>query len=395
MRKTIAVIAGFFILCGGVFAQEAAKPSYFIGDVKSVTADKLVLQTKDGAVEITLQTATTYKRVPPENPKLTAAVDAAHSDIGAGDKVIVSSIVPADRKTIPARTVYLMTKSDIAKRNESERAAWQTRGISGRVTSVDLPNKKIVLAMRGMGGGERNVTLTPKETAEYRRYAPDSIKFDDAKASNFAELSVGDQVRALGDRSADGAEFAAEKIVFGSFKMVGGTITAIDATKNEITIKDIQTSKPVTIAVRDTTMLKKFPAEMAQMFVARMMGGGAAPAGVQPPNQGGNGAAVRPPNQPGGPPNQPGGGMRGSGGGRGEFDDMLERFPAITLSDLKAGDAIAVSSTSSAVPGRVTAIKLLSGVEPFFAAPQMQRGGNGGQSSPSLNIPGLDGIGFP
>jgi predicted RNA-binding protein len=402
MRKTIAIIASFLFMLGGISAQDAPKPTYFMGDVTTISGEKLVLQTKDGAVEITLQAATTYKKVPPDNPKLAAATDATLADIGAGDKVIVSSIVPADKKMIPARTVYLMTKADISKRNEAESAAWRARGISGRVVSIDLPNKKLVLAMRGMGG-ERNVALTPKDSAEYRRYAPDSVRFQDAKPSNFAELAVGDQVRALGDRSADGAEFTAEKIVFGSFKMVGGTITAIDAAKNEITIKDIQTNKPVTIVVKDTTVLKKFPLEMAQMMAMRMMGGGGA--GVQPPNQGGN-AAARPPSQgqgAGNPQNAGngnggGGGMRpAGGGGRGEFDDLLERFPSVSLAELKPGDAIAASSTAGAVPDRVTAIKLVSGVEPFFAAPQMQRGGaGGGQSAPSLNIPGLDGgIGFP
>ncbi|HLM02579.1 MAG TPA: hypothetical protein VK400_16115, partial [Pyrinomonadaceae bacterium] len=108
---------------------------------------------------------------------------------------------------------------------------------------------------------------------------------------------------------------------------------------------------------------------------------------------GGN-VTMRPPNQGGGN-TQPGGGGGQMRGGRGEFDDMIERFPNISLADLKVGAAVAASSTNSTTPGRVTAIKLLSGVEPFFAAAaQAPRGGNQ-QSSPSLNIPGLDGIGSP
>jgi hypothetical protein len=392
MRKILAITA-FFILFASAnltaFAQDTTKPTYFPGEVISVTGDKLNLQTKEGAVEITLQPATAYKKVSPEKPKLADAVEATLADIGAGDKVIVSSLVPADKKSIPARTVYLMTKADITKRNQSESAAWQTRGISGRVVSIDVPNKKIVLAMRGIGG-ERNITMTPKDIIEYRRYTPDSVKFSDAKASSFGELSVGDQVRALGDRSTDGASFQAEKIVSGSFKMVGGTITAIDAAKKEITIKDIQTGKPVTIAVNDSSILKNFPPDVAQMMAARMTGGG-----IQPPSQGGGNVAVRPPNQGGNPQNPQGGGGGQMRGGRGEFDDMIERFPNISLADLKVGAAVAASSTTGATPGRVTAIKLLSGVEPFFAA--VTQGGRGNtQSSPSLNIPGLDGgIGGP
>jgi hypothetical protein len=372
------------------------KPTYFPGEVTAITSNKLSLQTKEGAVEIALLPATTYKKVSPEKPKLTEAVDATLADIGAGDKVIVSSIVPADKKSIPARTVYLMTKSDISKRNEAERTAWQTRGISGRVVSIDVVNKKIVVAMRG-AGGERNITVTPKQVIEYRRYTPDSVKFSDAKQSSFGELSIGDQLRALGDRSADGTGFEAEKIVSGSFKMVGGTVTAIDAAKKEIKIKDIQTGKEVTIVVNDSSVLKNFPPDVAQMMAMRMTGGGTGP---QPPNQGGGAGnvTVRPPNQSGNQQNpQAGGGQTrmGGGGGRGEFDDMIERFPNISLAELKVGSAVAASSTAGAMPGRVTAIKLLSGVEPFFAAAaQAPRGNN--QGSPSLNIPGLDGgIGGP
>ncbi|HEY0049301.1 MAG TPA: hypothetical protein VGB68_08460 [Pyrinomonadaceae bacterium] len=393
MYKTLAITA-FFILFASAnltaFAQDAPKPTYFQGEVVSVTGGKLNLQTKEGAVEITLQSTTAYKKVSPEKPRIADATDATLADIGAGDKVIVSSIVPADKKSIPARAVYLMTKSDISKRNEAERTAWQTRGISGRVVSIDVPNKKIVVAMRGIGG-ERNVTVTPKEIIEYRRYSPESVKFSDAKASSFGELSIGDQVRALGDRSADGTSFEAEKIVSGSFKMVGGTITAIDAEKKEITIKDIQTNKPVTIVVNDASILKNFPPDVAQMMVTRMSGGGITPPGG---GQGGGNVSVRPPNQGGNQQNPQGGGGQ-TRGGRGEFDDMIERFPSISLADLKVGAAVAASSTNSVTPGRVTAIKLLSGVEPFFAAAaQAPRGGNN-QSSPSLNIPGLDGIGTP
>lgn len=389
MYKTLAIAAFFILFIGTSFsalAQDSMKPTLFQGEVASVSADKLNLQTKDGMVEITLLPTTAYKKVSPEKPKPADAVAATLADIGAGDKVIISSIVPADKKSIPARTVYLMTKADITKRNESERAAWQTRGISGRIVSLDLPNKKIVLAMRGIGG-ERNITVTPKEAIEYRRYSPDSVKFSDAKSSTFGELSVGDQVRALGDRNADGTAFEAEKIISGSFKMIGGMITAIDAAKKEITIKDIQTSKEVTIVVNDSSILKNFPPDRAQAMAARMTGGG-----VQPPTQGGAGnVSVRPPNQSGNP--QGGGQVRG--GGRGEFDDLLESFPNISLADLKPGNAIAVSSTTGATPNRVTAIKLVSGVEPFFTA-MAQAPRSNTQSSPSLNIPGLDGgIGGP
>ena len=85
------------------------------------------------------------------------------------------------------------------------------------------------------------------------------------------------------------------------------------------------------------------------------------------------------------------------GGPRGGIDDMLERFPTITVADLKAGDVIAVSSTKTTNLDRITAIKVLAGVEPFLRAAQMQAAAAGGQRGGglSLDIPGLDGFGGP
>jgi hypothetical protein len=75
---------------------------------------------------------------------------------------------------------------------------------------------------------------------------------------------------------------------------------------------------------------------------------------------------------------------------------MLDRFPNITAADLKAGDVIAVSSTKNGELDRVTAIKLLSGVEPFLRAAQMASAQQGGpRRQLDLNIPGLDGFGTP
>ena len=61
-----------------------------------------------------------------------------------------------------------------------------------------------------------------------------------------------------------------------------------------------------------------------------------------------------------------GGGQGGPGGGpRGGIDEMLERFPTITAADLKVGEMIAISSSKTASLDRITAIKLLAGVEPY------------------------------
>lgn len=390
MRKTF-ILSILLTLAFGVSSFASAqvipvKPSVLLGEVSEISASKIVLKTKDGALDVILSDKTEYKRVSPEKPSLATATAATFADIGAGDKVAVTGILASDKKTIPARAVYLMTKSDIAGKQAKDQEQWKTRGISGQVAAINSQSKEITVTSRGMMN-ETKTILTPKADAKFRRYAPDSVNYSEAKTSSMDEIKVGDSIRALGDKSADGANFQAEEVVSGSFQTIGGTIKAIDAAKNEITITNIQTKKDVKVVVGQNSVLKQFPAEIAQRMAAFQSGGG----GMQPP------AGARPPRQPDGaatgttPPN--GGGTRRGGGG---IDEMLERFPTITIADLKVGDMIAFSSSKGATADRVTAIKLLSGVEPFLKNPLAANGGrrSGGGQDSGFSIPGLDGGGF-
>lgn len=391
MRKTF-ILSIFLTLAFGTFAsvkaQDAAiKPSVIIGEVSEISTSKIVLKTKDGALDVILSDKTEYRRISPEKPSLTTATPAAFGDIGAGDKVVVTGILASDKKSIPARTVNLMTKADIAGKQAKDQEQWRTRGVSGQVSAINAQSKEITVSSRGLGG-ETKTVLTPKSDAKFRRYAPDSVSYNDAKTSSMDEIKVGDSIRALGDKSADGANFQAEEIISGSFQTIAGTITAIDAATSEITINNFQTKKDVKVVVGQNSVLKQFPAEMAQRM-AGMQGGGAVqpPGGARPPRTEGQTGGQTPPN--GGM--RPGGGMRGAGG----IDEMLERFPTISINDLKVGEMIAFSSSKTANADRVTAIKLLSGVEPFLKNAQTQAAGGGrrggGGADSGFTIPGLDG----
>lgn len=383
---------------------QTVKPIVVTGEVTSIVDGKIVIKQADGSMlDVQIVETTEFKRVPPENPSLKNAVASNISEIGTGDKIVASGILSSDKKSIPARTVYLMTKADIAKKASSETEAWRTRGISGKIVSLNPNTQEFTIKPPGIGMAQ-NIVVKPKDGINYRRYAQNSVKFDDAKASSFAELQVGDQIRALGDKSEDGLSFKAEQIISGAFKTVGGTVTAVDTEKNEVTIKEFQTNKIITVAVNPNTTLKQFPVEMANMFAMRMGGDMQSPQGGQ--GGGGNMVVMRPPQQ--GQGNQQsngeqgqrqgapgaGGGMRMGGGLN--VNDMFDRFPNIKLADLKVGDSIAASSTAGADATHVTAIKFVSGVEPFFRMAQMaaaagggQRGGQGVQGG--FSIPGLDG----
>jgi hypothetical protein len=257
----------------------------------------------------------------------------------------------------------------------------------------------MTIETRGMTG-TTSVVVTPKDGAVFKRYAPDSIRYDEALPSTIGDTKVGDMARALGEKSSDGLSFAAEQVITGAFQTVAGTVKSIDAAKNEVILKNLQTGKDVTVAITETSVLKRFPADQAEMLaraqMAGMGGGGARPMG-QPGNGGAAPAGVTPAGgTPGANPGQgrPGG-MMGGGRGAGGIDDILERSPSITVADLKAGDVIAFSSTKTAAD-RFKAIKLFAGVEPFLRSAQAGGGRRGGGGvDAGFSIPGLDGMGMP
>src|SRR5258706_10338361 len=69
----------------------------------------------------------------------------------------------------------------------------------------------------------------------------------------------------------------------------------------------------------------------------------------------------------GGPGGGGPGGMRG--GGMPDFQQMIERMPAIQLSELKVGDALIVAATRGADAAQVTAITVLARVQPILTTP--------------------------
>jgi hypothetical protein len=373
----------------GVGAQSPA--NNVLGDVVAVdaAAKQIFVKTDAGAV-VVVSVADTTKilKNPPGESKLDKSAPYTLAQVAAGDRILALGKLSDDGKTLAApRAVVINTKADIDKKRETERAEWQARGVVGVVSAVNPATKEITINTRTPEGPKPVVIAASGEAVKLRRYAPDSIKFADAKSSTFEEVKAGDQLRAKGNKSEDGSKLTAEEVVTGTFRTTLGTVKAVDAAKNEITIEQ-QDKKLLTVVVRPDSVLKQFPADLAAMMMGGGAGGpGGAPGGGAAPAAGGGQRVVvqgGPP--PGGTPAAGGqatpGGAPGAGGpGRRMMMDpqqMLERLPAVTLAELKPGQMVVVSSTVGADPTRVTAIQLVSNVEPLIAMMSRRPGGAGG-----------------
>jgi hypothetical protein len=314
-------------------AQTPAAASQVLGEVTAIDAQSRQISLKPDKGEpitITVGDATLFRRVPPGALDMTKAVRIAFTDLGAGDRIVAIGQKSEDQKRIDARSVIVMTRSDLTQRQQREQEDWQKRGLSGSVSAIDAGAKTFTLK-----SGSKTVAVQPADKAEFSRYAPDSVKFSDARPSSLAEIKIGDQARVLGDKNEDGTAIKAERIVYGSFRQVAATISSVNAEAGEIVVRDLASKKSLTVRVNSGSTMRRLPPAMAAILARRYQGGGAAaPAAA----------------------------------GGGDVGQALDRLPAMPLAELKQGDAIMLSSTLGSDPARVTAVMVLAGVEPLLTA---------------------------
>ena len=345
MRNRLTVIALTALVMTGIATTQAqtqqpdvTKPSKsensvaqsrVLGEVMTIDAahKQLNLKTKDGKpTTVTLNEDTVYRRVPPGEINLDKAASISLDGIAAGDRVLVQGKL---NELFVARVVIVMSKSDIAEKHARDREAWLKRGVSGVITALN-PEKKDITLRTSSG----NTTIAA-EGGTFLRYSPGSVKFKDARLSSFAELKVGDQLRALGEKSADGTRYVAQEIVSGTFRTIGGKIVSVDPTTREVKVTDVQTQKPLTVVVKDDSMLRRLSPDLVKLL-------------LQVNSKSASSSSA---------------GSESATGGQTDLQDRVEKSSVITLADLKPGDAIVVSSIVDADPSRISAVLLAAGVE--------------------------------
>jgi transcription antitermination factor NusG len=236
-----------------------------------------------------------------------------------------------------ANQVVIMAKADIAQKQEREREEWKLRGVAGQVSALN-PAKKEITIMVASAEGPRPIIVTERQGARIRRYSAGSVKFSDAKPSTFDELKVGDQVRALGDKSSDGKRLAAEEIVTGAFRTVGGTVLEVIPQRREVKIAQLSNKQELTILITRETMIRRITPQLANIIA-----------------NGGEAEKSSDPKRAKGPV---------------ELQGLLEKTPPMPPQEIRPGDVVIVSSTQGADPNRVTAIAYLTGLDVLLSVLQ-------------------------
>jgi len=404
-KRAFLLILGLLLGAGGAgfvpagYASSSASPqaqgqtaiAKAIGAVKAINGNSITLAPASGPqIAVTVQPNARILRLAPGDKDLKNATELKLQDLQVGDTVRVRGLASDDGKSIAALEVLVITHSAVEAVSDQIRQDWQKRGLGGMVSAVDPAAGTVTLSISSFGG-KKTITVRTSKSTVVRRYAPDSPKFEDAKLSTLQQVRVGDQLRARGERSADGSELAAEEIVTGAFPYVEGLVKSLDASAGTISVQDVLSKKTVQLKINPDSQLHKIPAEMAQRFAMRLKAAlppgtpgaaansaastsnghavpSGAPSGGMGQGGGGMGAGTPGAGTPGA--GMPGagtpGGMRPAGGF--DFQRLLDQTPALALADLHKGDAVAVLATEGTPAGGSTVIKLFSGVEPILEA---------------------------
>lgn len=386
LRSATLAKWAMLLLLASLFLSQAAFAKA-LGTVKSISANSVVLTVEDGGeATVTVSDSTRILRTAPGQTDLKAATPIQLSDIKVGDRILALGHTGENNATV-ASMIVVMKQGDIAGKQQQEREEWR-RGVGGIVKQVDAAAGTITIS-NALAAAGKTTLVHVSSTTSIRRYSPDSVKFDDAKPSTLAEIKPGDQLRARGEKNADGTELTAQAIVSGTFREIAGTVVSADAANNTLTVMDLSTKKPVTLKISADSQMRKLPPFIAQRLAMRFKGGAAgneaaessANSSASGSGTGSNAAAVNSnrAQAQGGQGNWHGqAGVAGTGGGGGnwrgqgngppDFQQMLARLPNVAITDLQKGDAVMLVATQGTATSSPTTITLLSGVEPILTA---------------------------
>ena len=326
---------------GNQVAPTSGQPVRPIGVIVAIdpAAKRVTIKTDAGPeMTIVFDEATRFLRVAPGAKDLENAAPISAPELTAGDRILARGRSGGDPGSFVAATIIVMSKGDIAKKHAAERAEWEKRGVGGVITTLDPAAKEItIIAPTTSGAKPMVIAFAPG--AALRRYAPNSVKFSDARPSRFEELKVGDQVKALGTANEARSRYTAEELVAGSFRVIVATVVSIDAAQNTFVTTTPGANKPMQTQVSADSTLRRLSPEIAQMLAAR------------------NKAGKAPDQSPK------------------DLQSLIEKLPPLILTDLKPGDAIIFTFATGEDASRITAITLLAGVEPLLKTP-----GKAGQS---------------
>jgi len=378
------VLASLLSLLSFILPAAGTPVVSLVGEVLATPAagESGILVRSDAGLEVAVafDERTAFLRTKPGATTLAGAEAVRAEDVAKGDRVLCQGAPGENGAPMRARRVVVMARADVDAAQQKQREEWRRRGSSGVVAAVDAAKRLITLRVRAAAPAAEPVTLVvdaSSPSVEFRRYAPGSLRFADARPGEFGDVALGDQVRVLGSKSPDGVRVTAEQVVSGTFRVVRGVLK--QSADGVLSVREEgKGGGLVAVTIADGALVRRLPPFVVARLLRTASGEAREPGGGGWPGAGG----ARPPGAP------PGGAGRGL-----NPDDMLERLPAVAVADLKPGEEIAALGSRGSDPSRLSALKLVAWTVPETTTAGARGNGRGAMGGGQQGDPFSDLLG--
>src|SRR5436853_1760731 len=167
---SLAVIASATIAVSAQQPDPAIKATQVFGKVSEInsSAGQITIKTAAGSTVVaSVNEKTTYQRMPPGETDRTKAEQTSLTEITVGDGVVARGFVAADKKSVPAQQIIVVSQSEIAKKNQADRAAW-ARSAKGIVSSLNPSTKEVTVTSRSLAGASQAITVALSDKANIK-----------------------------------------------------------------------------------------------------------------------------------------------------------------------------------------------------------------------------------
>ena len=177
-------------------------------EVDAVGRKIVVAASKGGRINVTFDKRIEFKRVPAGETTLANASDIKLEEIAVGDSALVRGKVLQAGTSFLARQIIIIAQSDIAERQKKDRERWKLRGITGDVKRINPDTGRISILKKG--DTSELIEIVVRENTSFQRYEANAVSLSDFKSSDISAIKEGDQIRVLGNRTADRQVIAEE-----------------------------------------------------------------------------------------------------------------------------------------------------------------------------------------
>src|SRR5208283_5556699 len=134
-------------------AAPSASKVKTVGTIKSISTNAVTLTNDSGSeIMILIQPSTRLLRMAPGQTDLKQATPIQLLDLQVGDRLLAGGTSADGGKSVTATSAVVMTKADVAAKQEREREDWQKRGVGGVVKGVDASAGTITLSTGTLTG---------------------------------------------------------------------------------------------------------------------------------------------------------------------------------------------------------------------------------------------------